>query len=265
MHKHTIHHYPFFHKRPSWRFVVGGAVFVLLYIFIFYYFFVGPSNFRWQALFGLANYPEGYAIHGIDISHYQGDINWQMLRNNAEISHTPLRFVIIKATEGSNRLDACFDKNFYEAREHGFIRGAYHFWSTRTSAQQQAAFFIRNVKLQEGDLPPVLDIEHKPKNKSIKEFQNDIQTWLDIIESHYAATPIIYTSYKFKLAYLSGSEFNRYPYWIAHYYVDKLDYKGQWKFWQHTDAGKLPGIKGYVDLDVYNGSDYDLRKLTIGG
>ena len=48
------------------------------------------------------------------------------------------------------------------------------------------------------------------------------------------------------------------------YYVDKVEYEGAWKFWQHTDAGRLPGIKGRVDFNIYNGSYYDLRKLTIG-
>ena len=263
MPKKTIHHYPFFHKRPSWRLVVGGAVFLIVYILIFYYFFVGPSSFRWRALFGDVDYPDGYAIHGIDVSHYQGKIDWQTLHNNAEINHTPLRFIMIKATEGSNRLDNRFRDNFHQAREHGFIRGAYHFWSNRTSARQQASFFIRNVNLEQGDLPPVLDVEQKSKRKTLQEFRSEILTWLDIVESHYGVPPIIYTNYKFKLDYLSGEEFQRYPYWIAHYYVDKLEYDGPWKFWQHTDAGKLPGIKGYVDFDVYNGSDYDLRKLTI--
>jgi lysozyme len=76
--------------------------------------------------------------------------------------------------------------------------------------------------------------------------------------------PIIYTYYKFKLRYLSSPLFDSYPYWIAHYYVDELEYDGPWKFWQHTDAGRLPGIKGHVDFNIYNGSYYDLRKMTIG-
>ena len=85
-----------------------------------------------------------------------------------------------------------------------------------------------------------------------------------MVEYHYGVKPIIYTYYKFKMRYLSDSIFDAYPYWIAHYYVEKVEYKGRWKFWQHTDVGKLPGINGYVDFDIYNGSFYDLRKMTIG-
>ena len=89
-------------------------------------------------------------------------------------------------------------------------------------------------------------------------------TWLDIVEKHYQVKPIIYTYYKFKMKYLNDSIFDQYPYWIAHYYVDSVEYQGRWKFWQHTDVGKLPGIKGHVDFDIYNGSYYDLRQMTIG-
>jgi lysozyme len=66
------------------------------------------------------------------------------------------------------------------------------------------------------------------------------------------------------MQYLSDEIFDQYPYWIAHYYVDSIAYQGAWKFWQHTDVGRLPGIKGYVDFNIYNGSYYDLRQLTIG-
>jgi Lyzozyme M1 (1,4-beta-N-acetylmuramidase) len=113
-------------------------------------------------------------------------------------------------------------------------------------------------------LPPVLDVEHKPKNQTDNEFKASVLEWLDIVEKHYNVKPIIYTYYKFKTRYLNDSIFDQYPYWIAHYYVDSVEYKGPWKFWQHTDVGRLPGIKGNVDFDIYNGSYYDLRQMTIG-
>ena len=251
-------------KMPGWAWWIGGGLVVLGYVWAFYYFFVGPFGFRWRALYGDVSYPEGYEIHGIDISHYQGTIDWGDLRNNGMIERCPVRFVMIKATEGASRIDNRFKDNFYQAREYGFIRGAYHFWSTRSTGKAQAEHFIRNVKLEEGDLPPVLDVEHKAKEQSPEEFKKSVLTWLDIVERHYNVKPIIYTYYKFKTAYLSDSIFDQYPYWIAPYYVDKIEYKGKWKFWQHTDCGKLPGIKGYVDFNIYNGSYYDLRRLTIG-
>lgn len=250
-------------RLPGWVWWMGGAAVVVAYIWVFYYFFVSPFGFRWRALYGDANYPEGYEIHGIDISHYQGEIDWDELRNNGMIERCPVRFVMIKATEGSTRIDDRFAENFYQAREYGFIRGAYHFWSTRSSGRAQAEHFLRQVKLEDGDLPPVLDVEHKAKDQTPEEFKESVLTWLRLVEKAYDAKPIIYTYYKFKLTYLNDSVFNDYPYWIAHYYVDSVKYEGPWKFWQHTDCGRLPGIKGYVDFNIYNGSYYDLQQLTL--
>lgn len=253
----------FLQRYPRWAWWIGGTAVIVLYVFLFYYFFVGPTGFRWRALYGDAEYPEGYEIHGIDISHYQGKIDWEQLKN-AMIKGCPVRFVIIKSTEGSSRLDENFRENFNQARDFGFIRGVYHFWSNKSTAREQAYYFLDQVHLTDGDLPPVLDIEHKPADKSVEDFQRDVLTWLHIVEDKYHVKPIIYTYYKFKEQYLSAPVFEDYPYWIAHYYVDKVQYKGKWKFWQHTDVGKLPGIKGYVDFNIYNGSYYELKQLCIG-
>ena len=231
-------------KLPSWAWWLGGLAIVAVYVWLFYYFFVGPF--------------------GIDISHHQGRINWEELKDRGMINHCPIRFVMIKATEGSTQTDENFRDNFHQAREFGFTRGAYHFYSVHTPARRQAEHFINRVKLENGDLPPVLDVEHKPKNQTDEEFKASVLEWLELVEKHYQVKPIIYTYYKFKTRYLNDSIFDEYPYWIAHYYVDSVTYDGPWKFWQHTDVGRLPGIKGNVDFNIYNGSFYDLRQMTIG-
>ena len=239
-----------------------GIVVAIFYSWVIYANLVEPFGFRWRALYGDPNYPEGYEIHGIDISHHQGKIEWTKLRN-AMINRTSLKFVMVKATEGSDYIDENFYENFSHVRELGIIRGAYHFWSNLSTAREQAYFFLDKVKLEEGDLPPVLDVENMPSNMSVEEFQMEILAWLHIVEDRYHVKPIIYTYYKFKETYLGDSRFDDYPYWIAHYYVSQVQYQGKWKFWQHTDVGRLPGIRGYVDLDIYNGSYYDLEMLTI--
>jgi len=266
---------PVFHKRPNvvvrllqhvptWGWWIGGLAVVAGYIWFFYYFFVSPFGFRWRALYGSVNYPEGYEIHGIDVSHHQGHIDWDELKDKGMIGKYPVRFIMIKATEGSTQTDENFSENFHLAREYGFTRGAYHFYSVHSAAENQARHFIAQVKLENGDLPPVLDVEHKPKEQTDNEFKASVLKWLNMVENHYQVKPIIYTYYKFKMKYLNDSIFDQYPYWIAHYYVDSVEYKGRWKFWQHTDVGKLPGIKGNVDFNIYNGSYYDLRQMTIG-
>ena len=253
----------FLQRVPGKAWWIGGILVAAAYIWFFYYFFVGPYGFRWRALYGDVNYPEGYEIHGIDISHHQGTVQWDTLTERALIDDHPIRFVVMKATEGATIVDENFHNNFRKAKEHGFIRGAYHFWSVKSGATAQARYFIRNVRLQPGDLPPVLDVEHKTPSLTDEQFRDSVQRWLDIVEHHYGVKPIIYTYYKFKTQYLGTPQFDSYPYWIAHYYVDKVEYKGAWHFWQHTDAGRLPGIKGFVDLNIYNGSFRELQELCI--
>lgn len=240
------------------------AVGALIFVVGFYYFFIRPYSYRWKPCYGMKAYgvclPYGYSVHGIDVSHHQDDIDWKALKT-VQYAQFPVRFVFIKATEGGDFKDRAFDYNFAEADSSHFIRGAYHFYNPNTDPVKQADFFIDNVKLKVGDLPPVLDIEKKPKD--VAKLKKDLLIWLNRIEKHYKVKPILYTSYKFKNKYLSDSVFNTYPYWIAHYYVDSVRYEGEWKFWQHTDVGTMPGINEQVDLNVFNGSMSELLEMTI--
>lgn len=251
-------------EMPSWYKYLLGFLIVVVFSGVFYYFFIRPYAYRWKPCYGMKGYgvcmPHGYKVHGIDISHYQGDINWKMLAQTRQ-GQFPVQFIFMKATEGGDYSDKRFVANFDSAKAHGFIRGAYHFYNPKTDADKQADFFINSVKLEPGDLPPVLDIEKK--GKDIPKLQADLKHWLRRIENHYGVKPIIYASYKFKNRYLNDSVFNSYPYWIAHYYVDSVQYKGDWKFWQHTDVGTLPGIKEQVDLNIFNGGLEGLDALRI--
>lgn len=253
------------HKEmPAWCRHLLGVLVVMAFVSGFYYFFIRPYAYRWKPCYGLKGYgvcmPAGYKVHGIDISHYQGDINWKMLKQTHQ-GQFPIEFIFMKATEGGDYPDKRFVANFDSAKAHGFIRGAYHFYNPKTDANKQADFFINSVKLEPGDLPPVLDIEKK--GRDMEKLQDDLKIWLRKVEKHYGVKPIIYASYKFKTRYLNDSVFDSYPYWIAHYYVDSVRYQGQWKFWQHTDVGTLPGIEENVDLNIFNGLKSDLDMLRI--
>ena len=251
-------------EMPSWCKYLLGFLIVVVFSGVFYYFFIRPYAYRWKPCYGMKGYgvcmPHGYKVHGIDISHYQGNINWKMLEQTRQ-GQFPIQFIFMKATEGGDYPDKRFVANFDSAKAHDFIRGAYHFYNPKTDADKQADFFINTVKLEPGDLPPVLDIEKK--SKDVKKLQADLKHWLRRIEDHYGVKPIIYASYKFKTKYLNDSVFNSYPYWIAHYYVDSVQYKGDWKFWQHTDVGTLPGIEEQVDLNIFNGGMEGLETLRL--
>ena len=253
------------HGMPVWLRNILAVLIVGCFSVAFYYFFIRPYAYRWKPCHGLKEYgvciPDGYDVHGIDVSHYQENIDWERLRN-ASLNSSPVSFVFIKATEGTTLLDDNFNLNFYEAKQNDFIRGAYHFFLPDVDAQKQARFFLKQVHLEPGDLPPVLDVE-KVGKLTETQLQKAVKTWLDIVEKEYGVKPIIYTGYKFKLHYLNTPAFDEYPYWIAHYYVEKLEYRGKWNFWQHTDCGKVTGIKGNVDCNIFNGSFEDLMKLTI--
>jgi lysozyme len=251
-------------EMPAWCRYLLALLVVMVFVTGFYFGFIRPYAYRWKPCYGLKGYgvcmPAGYQVHGIDISHYQGEVDWNMLERTRQ-GQFPVKFIFMKATEGGDFSDRKFVANFDSARAHGFIRGAYHFYNPKTDANRQADFFIRSVKLEPGDLPPVLDIEKK--GKSVKKLQDDLKIWLRKVESHYGVKPIIYASYKFKTKYLNDPVFDSYPYWIAHYYVDSVRYQGDWKFWQHTDVGTLPGIDEEVDLNVFNGSLSEMKGLLI--
>ena len=243
--------------------MLTGVVAVVLLAF-FYNFFIRPYSYRWKPCYGFKGYgvclPVGYKVHGIDVSHHQGYVNWEAVKAT-EKQEFPIRFVFIKATEGGDYKDRRFDDNFHKAGEIGLVRGAYHFYNPYTDPVKQADFFISQVKLKKGDLAPVLDIERKPRDKA--QLQADLKVFLGRLEQHYGVKPIIYTSFKYKTRYLDAPEFDSYPFWIAHYYVDALSYEGDWQFWQHTDYGAVPGIDGSVDLNVFNGSWEEMKRYTV--
>lgn len=245
-------------ETPRWLIWSVTGIIAVIYIFYIYNSELRPYFYRWN--FG-DTYNGRPVVHGIDISHHQGQIDWKALAK-AEQDGSGIHFVFMKATEGSDWIDSTFQKNFEEARNNGFIRGAYHFFSNTSSAEKQADFFCSQVKLVPNDLPPVLDVETRG-DYSEDSLRIEVKNWLRKVEAHFGVKPIIYASRKFKERYLTDSVLNTYPFWIAHYYVDSLTYNGEWALWQHTDRGRLPGIKGRVDMNVYNGSLESLKRFTL--
>lgn len=196
-----------------------------------------------------------YEVFGIDVSRYQSDIDW------AQIAHHEVSFAFIKATEGKTLVDRKFQSNWNNAKFHNVPRGAYHFYRPHISWKDQYNLFIRNVKLEKGDLPPVLDIEVVNSNKS-HYMVKDIKNWLTAIERHYGVRPIVYTYINFYNSYLLN-DFRDYNLWIAKYSTSEplLKDNGRWEFWQYTDKGKIEGIDGDVDLNCFFGTKNQLKKL----
>lgn len=202
-------------------------------------------------------------IFGFDISHYQrqNDIRWDSLRMvNGDIQ---LDFVVMRATMGTQKKDENFEAFWAAAKANNLTRGAYHFYRADEDPVLQAQHFLKNVKLEAGDLRPVLDIEKLPKKKSKRQLKKDLKTWLRIIEERYGQKPIIYTYYHYYKDYLRG-DFEDYPLWLANYNnVSVPSAEDSWKMWQFTENGIVRGINTKVDLNIFNGNIWSFRALTI--
>ncbi len=202
--------------------------------------------------------PARFMVHGVDVSRFQGDLSWRLLRGAG------IRFAFIKATEGGDVLDPKFKENWRAAGQAGIARGAYHFYYFCTDARIQARWFIRNVPREKGALPPVLDVEWNPFSPTCtrrpppKTVRKEMMRFMRLVERRYGQRPIIYTTPDFfarnELRKLKGEEF-----WLrAVAKVPDQVYPGQsWRFWQYSGTGRLPGVAGDIDLNAFGGSEAD--------
>lgn len=218
------------------------------------------SRFVRYPAFGIS-IPENYLIHGIDVSRYQSIISWDAVKE-MKVKNVRLGFVFIKATEGIVNTDPQFRRNWKKSKQAGMVRGAYHFFLATKDGREQAENFISAVDLEEGDLPPVVDIE-QTYGVSLPVLKKELKEWLDVIEYYYGAKPIIYTNVDFYSRCL-GKEFNSYPLWAAHYFqYDTPRINRQWDFWQHSEEGRVNGILSKVDFNVFNGDSLEFRNILM--
>ena len=199
-------------------------------------------------------------IFGIDISHYQGKVVWDNVKqfeNGIDIS-----FIFIRAAIGQDEEDREFATNWVSAKKRSIIRGAYHYYRPDENSLKQADNFIRIVKLEKGDLPPVLDIEAIPNTQSVKSLKVGLKKWLKRVEKHFGLQPIIYTSDSYYKDFLSDSTFQNYVFWIANFNRIKKPQHISWNIWQFSETGKIDGINHDVDFNVFKGNIEDLKKMT---
>lgn len=208
------------------------------------------------------NIPSGYSVHGIDVSRYQLEIDWERVKSYKS-GDFKVDFVLIKATEGSDLRDPNFGSNWNGARRQNFKIGAYHYFHPDLDPETQANFFVNSVSLQSGDLVPVLDIEEFKAGMTANEVVQSCLVWLRLIERKYGKKPLVYTSAKFYDNYFAGTEIDEYPIWIAHYHVSSPETKANWKFWQHSDRAKIDGIECEVDANVFRGDINELEKFLL--
>lgn len=214
-------------------------------------------------------------IQGVDVSAYQTSIDWQKLRNQN------IRFAFIKSTEGTHYINEFFDTQWAGAKSAGILRGSYHYLRAAVDGAQQADFFLSKVNVQDGDLPPVLDLE-EGYNEDASNFQwvDNTQKWLERIESKTGRKPIVYSRAFFLKDHLNAPLWARdYPTWMAQYFDNNSDSGqpmqpagwGDWIFWQYSQLLTLDGNYDWagnvvpIDRDVYRYSLEELYKLAKAG
>ncbi|RFM29951.1 glycoside hydrolase family 25 protein [Deminuibacter soli] len=205
--------------------------------------------------------PQGYMLHGVDVSKHQGKIYWPAVKK-MHVQDVRIGFAFIKATEGLGNVDRQFRRNWARAKESGVPRGAYHFFLATKSGKAQAENFIHTVTLEPGDLPPVLDIEQLYGVRP-EQMRKEVLAWLQTVEQAYHVKPILYSYVDFYEQYL-GTPFDEYPLWIAHYVQEEQPrIKRDWIFWQHNEQGNVDGIESKVDFNVFKGDSTDFRDLLL--
>lgn len=209
-------------------------------------------------------------LEGVDVSYHQGSIDWRAVAKSGR------SFAFVRATDGLHFTDPLFRANWAGARAAGLVRGAYQFFRPTEDPVAQANLLLSLAPPATGDLPPTLDVETlcaPPATQcagggaSTTAAADGVAAWVERITSTTGMMPILYVSPGFwSTLPPRGVERRTIP-WIATWYVNlpatPAGWK-QWAFWQYTDKGNVPGIKGPVDLDRFEGNALELRLLTHG-
>jgi len=199
---------------------------------------------------------DGPTIEGIDVSKWQGNIDWDA------VGGTNVRFAFIRTSHGLGTLDEWYADNWSEARRVGIMRGTYQYFAPGEDPIAQADLLLdRMGPLEEGDLPPVLDVE-QADGRTPAQIVDAIHAWSDRVESVLGIRPIIYTAkYFWQDSVGAPADFLDHSLWVANYTTGCpliADPWARWDFWQYTSSGSIPGISGNVDRDVWNGTEDEL-------
>lgn len=193
-----------------------------------------------------------YPIRGVDVSSYQGEIDWTVLSSQG------IDFAFIKATEGATYTDSCFEANWKGALQTDLRVGAYHFFSYDSAGEAQAEHFIEVVPKVEGMLPPVIDVEFYgdyfdyPVDAAV--VHRELSVLIDALEAHYGTEPILYATEKAYDLYIAGA-FAENDIWIRDIWGSPTLSDGRSPtFWQYTNREKLEGYDGkerFIDMNVF--------------
>lgn len=204
-----------------------------------------------------------YPVRGVDVSCYQGDIDWDKL------SAQDISFAFIKATEGSSFVDPNFLENWKNASRTNLRIGAYHFFSFESSGEKQADLFCKTVSVVDKMLPPVIDVEYygqfkSEKDISAKNIKANLRTMVDRLTKVYGVKPILYVTQE-SFDSIVQDDFSDCDLWYRSVY-SSVPQTVDWKFWQFSNRHCLQGYEGeerYIDMNVFFGSIKDFEKYGV--
>ena len=196
-------------------------------------------------------------IHGIDLSHYQGNVFWEIIGDN-----TKMAYVYLKATEGGDNRDDKYVRNIELAHQYGLKVGSYHFYRPKIEQQKQLENFMTQCLPGDQDLIPMIDIETTSGLRT-DEFCDSLFKFIDLVEKAYKQKPLLYTFTNFYNRYLIG-KINDYKLMIAQYTQREpvLRDGRDFEMWQYTRKGQINGINGYVDKSRFMGN-HKLREIRF--
>lgn len=196
-------------------------------------------------------------VHGIDLSHYQGEVFWETVGEN-----TKMAYVYLKATEGGDRIDEMYERNINLAHRYGLKVGSYHFYRPKTEQQKQLDNFKTQCLPGEQDLIPMIDIETK-QGLPTEAFCDSLMKFLTLVEVAYKQKPLLYTGTNFYNKYLQG-KVNDYQLMIAQYTVREpvLADDRDFTLWQYTGKGRIVGVSGYIDKSRFMGQ-HGLKEIRF--
>jgi lysozyme len=201
----------------------------------------------------------GPTVEGIDVSYYQGTIDWN------QVAAAGKAFGVARINDG-NFMDPQFDANWAGMKAAGMIRGAYQFYRPSHDPVAQADVVIQKVgKLGPGDLPVMLDME-ATDGVGPATITAQLHTWVDRVTQGTGKPPLVYTGKYFWDPNVQTADFAGLPLWIAAYVKpcpNTPNAWSNWAFWQYNDNGKIPGIGPLTDVDVWNG-DLNSLRLFVG-
>lgn len=195
---------------------------------------------------------DGAVVEGIDVSYWQGTIEWDAVASDG------IEFAIMRVSHGLGTYDTQFTRNWSESQRVGVRRGVYQYFDGNDDPVAQAQLLLSEMgPLQDGDFPPVLDVEQGDnEDVSVAQMVENIQRWMDVVEGELGVAPMIYAG-AYGWTYLTGdADFTRHPLWTANW-VDDCPLVpnpwDDWTFWQYSATGRVAGIDGNVDRDRFNG------------